>query len=153
MRTLTRKIFILSMAISFAVGAFLPVTAQAKDPFPRLIKQGGSPISLEPVATGLTAPNWGTSVPGDSSRLFVTDQAGILWAIDLVTATKSVFADLSSRLVPLGIAGPGTFDERGLLGVAFHPNYQSNGLLYTYTSEPVSGTADFTVPTGGYGEP
>jgi glucose/arabinose dehydrogenase len=30
--------------------------------------------------------------------------------------------------------------------VAFHPDYQDNGLLYTYTSEPVSGLADFAVP-------
>ena len=36
----------------------------------------------------------------------------------------------------LGVCGLDTFDERGLLGVAFHPNYQQNGLLYTYTSEP-----------------
>ena len=39
----------------------------------------------------------------------------------------------------LGVCGPNTFDERGLLGVAFHPNYQQNGLLYTYTSEPTDG--------------
>jgi glucose/arabinose dehydrogenase len=57
---------------------------------------------------------------------------------------KSVFLDVSNRLVPLGAFGPGTFDERGLLGLAFHPDYASNGLLYTYTSEPVNGPADFS---------
>ncbi len=106
-------------------------------------------IRLETVATGLTAPNWGTHAPGDDGRLFVTDQDGILWAIDLATGDKSVFLDVSDRLVPMGAFGPGTFDERGLLGVAFHPDYQMNGLLYTYTSEPVSGPADFsTMPPG-----
>ncbi len=109
-----------------------------------IIQQGGAPIRLETVATGLTAPNWGTFAPGDDSRLFVTDQDGILWAIDLATGAKSVFLDTSGRLVPLGAFGPGTFDERGLLGVAFDPDYAANGLLYTYTSEPVSGAADFS---------
>ena len=113
------------------------------------IKPGGPPIRLETVATGLTAPNWGTVAPGDDHRLFVSDQDGKLWAIDLKTGDKSVFLDASDRLVALGIGGPGTFDERGLLGVAFHPDYASNGLLYTYTSEPVNGPADFsTMPSG-----
>ncbi len=52
--------------------------------------------------------------------------------------------------MPLGIFGPGTFDERGLLGVAFHPNYAVNGKLYTYTSEPNAGPPTFptTMPPG-----
>ncbi|HSG19594.1 MAG TPA: PQQ-dependent sugar dehydrogenase, partial [Burkholderiaceae bacterium] len=67
----------------------------------------------------------------------------------LENGDKSVFADLSGLLVPLGAFGPGTFDERGFLGVAFHPDYTTNGLLYTYTSEPVAGAADFsTLPSG-----
>lgn len=109
-------------------------------------------IALEPVATGLTAPNWGTAVPGCPElvdRLVVTDQDGILWAIDLSTGDKTVLLDVSAQLVSLGVAGPGTFDERGLLGVALHPEYADNGLLYTYTSEPVDGPADFsTMPAG-----
>lgn len=51
--------------------------------------------------------------------------------------------DLSSRLVSLGLFGVG-YDERGFLGFTFHPDYQSNGKLYTYTSEPVNGPADFS---------
>ena len=127
----------------------LPVVAQVDDPIPGSIPRSGTQVRLETLATGLTAPNWGISAPGDTDRLFVTDQDGILWAIDLSSGAKSVFLDVSSRLVPLGAFGPGTFDERGLLGLAFHPNYASNGLLYTYTSEPVSGPADFsTMPAG-----
>ena len=126
-----------------------PVAAQPlDDPIPGPIREGGVQVRLEPVATGLTAPNWGIS-PGDADRLFVVDQDGIVWAVDLSSGAKSVFLDVSSRLVPLGAFGPNTFDERGLLGLAFDPDYASNGLLYTYTSEPVSGSADFsTMPTG-----
>jgi len=109
-------------------------------------------ISLQTVATELTAPNWGTFVPGCpdlESRLVVTDQNGILWAVDTSTGDKSVLLDVSARLVSLGVGGEGTFDERGLLGVALHPEFADNGLLYTYTSEPVAGEADFsTMPEG-----
>ena len=119
------------------------------EPLTDLIERGDISIKLTTVAEGLIAPNWGTSAPGNDERLFVTDQDGILWAIDLTTGAKTVFLDVSDRLVDLGIAGPGTFDERGLLGVAFHPDYATNGLLYTYTSEPVDGDADFsTIPEG-----
>lgn len=125
-----------------------------EDPISKPVKSGprSREIRLETVATGLTAPNWGTSVPDCASlsgRLVVADQDGILWAVNLVTGEKSVLLDVSDRLVSLGVGGPGTFDERGFLGVAFHPEFGENGLLYTYTSEPVDGDADFsTMPEG-----
>jgi glucose/arabinose dehydrogenase len=131
----------------------IPATPSAAqpldDPIPTSIKTGGLPISLELVTDGLTAPNWGTAAPGDTKRLFVVDQPGIVWAVSPASGERSVFLDVSNRLVPLGAFGPGTFDERGFLGLAFHPDYASNGLLYTYTSEPVNGPADFsTMPPG-----
>ena len=147
MRRLISVVALCALALTTQV---LPVTAQAlDDPIPRPINKGGPQVRLEPVAIGLTAPNWGISAPGDSNRLFITDQDGILWKIDLASGAKTVFLDVSARLVPLGAFGPGTFDERGLLGLAFHPDYANNGLLYTFTSEPVSGPADFsTMPPG-----
>jgi len=130
---------------SFAMASVCgSATSGAENGLAEPIKTGGFTIELQPVADGLTAPNWGTAAPSDANRLFVTDQSGTLWAIDLVSGNKSVFLDVSDRLVNLGIGGPGTFDERGLLGVAFHPEYFSNGLLFTYTSEPVNGPADFS---------
>jgi glucose/arabinose dehydrogenase len=113
--------------------------AALSDPIPAPI-QGGIPIGLATVATGLTAPNWATFAPGFPDRLFVTDQNGILWAVDLNTGAKTVFLDVSTRVVPTG--------ERGLLGVAFHPAYQSNGFVYTYTSEPAAVATDFPLPLG-----
>ena len=118
------------------------------DPLPA-VPTGSVHVKLEVVADGLTAPNWGTNAPGIDNRLYVTDQDGILWNINLPTGDKSVFLDVSGRIVELGIFGAGSFDERGLLGVAFHPDYTNNGLLYTYTSEPNRGPADFsTMPKG-----
>jgi glucose/arabinose dehydrogenase len=126
-----------------------PASAQIEDPFPAPIRDSGFKVSLETLASGLTAPNWGTSAPGVPGRLFVVDQDGTLWDVALASGDKRVFLDVSDRLVALGVAGPGTFDERGFLGLAFHPDYADNGLLYTYTSEPVAAPADFsTLPAG-----
>ena len=114
------------------------------------IRLGHQKIQLTTVASGLTAPVWGTAAPGvDPKFLFVVDQAGPLWRVDLTNGTKSVFLDVTSRLIPLGVFGPGTYDERGFLGVAFDPNYATNGLIYTFTSEPAGPTTDFTtLPSG-----
>jgi len=125
-----------------------------KDPIPRKIETGAVTVQLTPVVpTGsLNAPVWGVAAPGDDAatpaRLFVADQTGILWNVDLVNGQKTQFGDFSTLMVSLGVAGPGSYDERGLLGFAFHPDYPSNGLLYTYTSEPASGTADFPLAAG-----
>lgn len=114
------------------------------------IEASGTRINLEVVASGLTAPLKGTIAPGLPNYLFVVDQTGTVWAVNLVTNTKTPFLNVSSRLVTLGVLGPNTFDERGLLGLAFHPNFQQNGLLYTYTSEPNAGPPTFpsTLPLG-----
>lgn len=135
------RIFVLALAV-----AALPCVAfAAQGPIPEPIPKGPFEIKLETVATGLAAPNWGIFAPGLPRRiLFVTDQNGLLWEIDVVSGQKRVFLDVKNRLVALG-----PFDERGLLGVAFHPDYTMNGLLYTYTSESVVGEADFsTMPLG-----
>jgi glucose/arabinose dehydrogenase len=132
------------------LGAASMVHAQRlADPIPEPITtDGGVTVKLVPVASGLVAPNWATHAPGNRRELFVVDQTGQIWAVNLRTGDKRLFADVSSRLVPLGAFGPGTFDERGLLGLAFHPNYRKNGLLYTFTSEPNTTTTDFPVPLG-----
>ncbi|CAN5907478.1 PQQ-dependent sugar dehydrogenase [soil metagenome] len=148
MKRLALVLGLAALVVLLAVGV-APASDELGDPIERDIPEGDIQVSLEPLATGLTAPNWGTSAPGISDRLFVTDQDGILWNIDLASGEKSVFLDVSDRLIDLGVGGPGTFDERGLLGVAFDPGYATNGLFYTYTSEPVSGPADFsTMPEG-----
>jgi glucose/arabinose dehydrogenase len=147
---MARLVGVVLVLMLAAGGVLAPASAQSiEDPIPEPIPQGPIRVALEPVATGLTAPNWGISAPGHDDFLFVVDQPGILWRIHLTTGDKEVFMDVSDRLVPLGAFGPGSFDERGFLGLAFHPAYQSNGLLYTYTSEPAAGPADFsTMPVG-----
>jgi glucose/arabinose dehydrogenase len=127
-----------------------PVFAPFDDTQFAPITRFGPLITLTTIATGLTAPNKGVTAPGDREHLYVVDQVGIAWKVNVSDGTKSVFLSVQDRLVPLGFLGPDTFDERGFLGLAFHPNFSSNGLLYTYMSEPVGGVPTFasTLPPG-----
>jgi glucose/arabinose dehydrogenase len=123
--------------------------ANEASPNPAPILEGSVRVRLRPIASGLTAPNWGVAAPGDDTHLYVSDQDGILWRINLISGEKNNFLDLSSRLVSLGISGADSFDERGLLGFAFAPDFQTSGFMYTYTSEPADGSSDFsTIPSG-----
>ena len=116
------------------------------DPIPEPITTSSIAVRLTPVMSGLDAPNSAAAAPGLPGRLFVADQTGQIHSLDLATGQASLFLDVSARLVPLETE---SVDERGLLGLAFHPDYASNGLLYTYTSEPAAAAADFTTLTEG----
>jgi glucose/arabinose dehydrogenase len=143
--------------VSSVTASSLGGTAQAHppdNPFDNTrfapIRTGGFKIGFDKVADGYTAPLKGVTAPGHANRLFVIDQAGRLVSTDIRNGSKKVILDVSDRLVPLGVGGPGTFDERGFLGTAFHPNFRVNGLLYTYTSERVTAPPSFptTMPAG-----
>ncbi|MBF5044533.1 PQQ-dependent sugar dehydrogenase [Aggregicoccus sp. 17bor-14] len=125
--------------------------AQAKkvlDALPGVLR-GTLRVRTETVATGMTAPLLGAAAPGVPGSLFVVDQVGVLWRVDLSSGAKEVYLDVRDLLVKVGIAAIGGYDERGFLGLAFDPQFETNGLFYTYTSEPVSGDADFTFPKVG----
>jgi hypothetical protein len=104
------------------------------------ITRSGALISLEPIVKGLVSPVKGVAAPGDPNNLYVVDQPGKIWRInvgpgatlpvDVSTPAGQVpFLDVSASVVPLGILGPNTYDERGLMGLAFHPRYAQNGLF------------------------
>ena len=82
------------------------------------------------------------SPPGDSRRLFVVEKPGRIWVIADVTAanpTRTLFLDLTSRVA----TSTSSNDERGLLALAFHPNYAVNGqfyLWYTTTTTTSAGS-------------
>jgi glucose/arabinose dehydrogenase len=76
---------------------------------------------LIPFASGLTSPV-GITNAGDS-RLFVVNQRGYIQIISSDgTVNPQPYLDIHHRIVYAG--------ERGLLGVAFHPQYQTNGYFY-----------------------
>jgi glucose/arabinose dehydrogenase len=93
----------------------------------------GFSIGLTLVAHGLSSPVSLTESPDDSGRLFVADQMGLVRIIDADGALlEEPFLDLRGRMVSL----MPNFDERGLLGLAFHPRYAENGRFFVYYSAP-----------------
>lgn len=92
-------------------------------------------IDLVLVAENMVSPVGLVPSPDDSGRLFVTDQIGKVWVIDdSGTLLEDPFLDVSAKMVSLST----NYDERGLLGLAFHPDYSSNGRLFVYYTAPPS---------------
>lgn len=83
-------------------------------------------ISLSAVAAGFTSPIGAAGAPGDP-RLFVIQQTG---QIVIVSGGKrgATFLDIAARMSCCG--------ERGLLGLAFHPDYATNGRFFVRYTTP-----------------
>lgn len=95
-------------------------------------------IDLQPIVTKLNMPTvLKTAIlPGDSiERLFVATQVGEIFYIG--NGVIELFLDIRPRILKLGVLGGG-YDERGLVGLAFHPEFYYNGLFYLHYS--VAGT-------------
>ena len=123
------------------------VRADIPNPFPTPIPHGPVTVELQTVASGLAAPNLAIGAGDGSGRLFILDQAGQVRLLKNGTLRNDPFLDLSTQLVSLNAP----YDERGLLGLAFDPDFAdptSPGYrrVFTYSSEPLAGPADYTVP-------
>jgi len=88
--------------------------------------------TLTRVASGLKAPTLLTAAGDGSNRLFVADQPGKIYIIDNGKLLKIPFLDLTAKMVKVNPI----YDERGLLGLAFHPEYKTNGRFFVYYSGP-----------------
>lgn len=92
--------------------------------------------NLQLVADNLVAPLTVVEPPDGSKRLFIVDQPGKIWIVKDGNKLAEPFLDLGSKLVSL----QAQYDERGLLGLAFHPNFKNNGKFYLfYTAPPRAG--------------
>jgi glucose/arabinose dehydrogenase len=89
-------------------------------------------IGLEIVAEGFTAPVALEDPADGEARFYVAEQTGLISIIENGEALENPFLDLSDKLVTLNSA----YDERGLLGLTFHPLYKSNRRFYVYYSAP-----------------
>lgn len=87
-------------------------------------------IASRLVTTGLVRPIFVTHAPGDETRLFIIEKQGRIRIFNL--DTNSLNSDYFLDIDSLVNGGTSTSDERGLLGLAFHPNYQDNGYFYVY---------------------
>jgi hypothetical protein len=87
----------------------------------------GAP-ALHLVTNALTSPVFVTSPPGDTLRLFVVEQGGVVRVIRRDTLLATRFLDVTTKIDAGG--------ERGLLSLAFHPQYAANGRFYVYFTNP-----------------
>jgi len=85
---------------------------------------GAAGVVLTPVVSGLHAPVQVTYAPDGSGRLFVVEQGGKVRIVKGGVLLSTPFIDIGYRLETGG--------ERGLLGIAFHPSYATNGKFYLY---------------------
>ena len=95
----------------------------------------GSPIAIgvEEVATGLVSPVQLVQAPGAQGRRFIVDQVGVIWGLNPGGhLMPQPFLDISSKITPL----TPDFDERGLLGLAFHPGFARNGRFFVFYTAP-----------------
>ena len=120
------------LVTAFTAGALLLAgTALAQDEEDTSLN-----VRLEPVATGLISPLT-LHAPADDDRLFVIEQTGQVRIIEDGELLEEPFIDLSDRMVDLSE----DYDERGLLGLAFHPDYADNGQFYVHYSAPLQESA------------
>jgi glucose/arabinose dehydrogenase len=114
---LIRWIILSVLMVSF--GAVLPAAAQDESE--------EYTVGVQLVAEGLTAPV--AMASAHDGRLFVVDQSGTIRIIGTDgNLMPDPFLDLSGLIVPLR----SDYDERGVLGLAFHPDYANNGRFFVY---------------------
>lgn len=126
-----------------------PAAAQQVGPLPD-IPRGSIALHMEPVVTGLNAPLYAISPPGDP-RLFIVEQKGTILIYVNGAVPPAPALDIQSRVSP-PYNPANANDERGLLGLAFHPGFHTPASpgyqkFYTFHTEPIPVGTTTTFPT------
>ena len=103
-------------------------TAQAQDNAARSTPPDPAGVKLVPVVSGFDRPLYLTGAGDDSGRLFVLEQSGKIWIIKDGQKSAAPFLDVSSLLSRDVFNG--SYSERGLLGLAFTPDFKSSGVFF-----------------------
>lgn len=142
-----RHMFTLLLATCIASAA----GAQQIGPLPD-IPLGTTSIFLQTIASGVSAPDYAISPPGDRDRLFVLEQRGLILIVQNGVLLPTPALDIQTRVAP-PLNPTNANDERGLLGLAFHPGFgdvASAGYrtLYTFHTEviPVGTLPTYSAP-------
>jgi glucose/arabinose dehydrogenase len=110
-----------------------PIDARPDAPPAACTAKPGSTIATELVVDNLQGAVLVTAPVGDT-RLFVVEQPGTIQIVKGNAVNATPFLDVSSLLVIGGINS-----EQGLLGMAFHPDFASNGKFYVHYSKDGTG--------------
>ena len=99
-----------------------------------ILAPGKRTVGLRLMTGGLDGPMMVAYPDDGSGRLFVVDQIGIIRIIRADgTTDPEPFLDIRDRMVQLA----GSYDERGLLSLAFHPGFRNDSRVYVYYSAPL----------------
>jgi glucose/arabinose dehydrogenase len=111
------------------------------------------PLTTELASPLLRYPTGAYSAPQDSTRFYITEKRGQIRILNLKTGVLS--SDPFINIDPLVGGGGSTNDERGLLGLAFHPDWQSNRKFYVYYTANSGATviAEYTATDGDVADP
>ena len=127
----TSQLLILLAVLAFASGCELmkDMDETVEDGKDKAVKP-----ALKMMAEGLNSPVFLTEAPDGSGNLYVLEQEGLIRVISPEgKLLDEPFLDITDRVLDLRE----DFDERGLLGIAFHPNYAQNGRFFLYYSAPL----------------
>ena len=124
------------LTLVFAVATTATMTLALTTSIPK----GDIVVELELVCDGLTAPVFATHAGDKTNRLFIVDQVGVIRILNVDTGIclSEPFLDLTDRIVEVNPF----FDERGVLGIAFHPRFKKNGRFFVRYSTPREGSVE-----------
>ncbi|MEP7290961.1 MAG: PQQ-dependent sugar dehydrogenase [Chloroflexota bacterium] len=118
------------LGMLFAVSAFGVIQAQDTA---RTAPPNRDGVQLVPYADGFDRPLFAAGAGDDSGRLFVVEQGGKIWIVTDGQKSETPFLDVS-ELLSRDVFGGG-YSERGLLGLAFAPDFASSGAFYINYSD------------------
>ena len=95
----------------------------------RVCVYAAPPVDLQPVVTEIDRPVAITNAGDGSGRLFITLRAGFVVILGPQGLNSTPFLDISALTT--------ADSERGLLSIAFHPSYRTNGFFYVNSSAPI----------------
>lgn len=129
------KVTLVAVAAAVLCLSDLPTRAQASDI-----------IRLQPYITGLSLPVFVTNANDGTRRLFIVQQRGIIKVVQPGSNTTTDFLNVSSVVSQSG-------NERGLLGLAFHPQYSSNRRFFIYYTRASDGAIEIAEYQASSGNP
>ncbi|WP_079977569.1 PQQ-dependent sugar dehydrogenase [Halococcus sediminicola] len=117
-------------------GAKTETTTEDESDEPKGFFPTGPSIRTDTVVDGdLTAPLGLEVPPGERGEFFIIDQIGVIRRYGADGSGGDVFLDVRDQLIDFdNLPEIKTIDERGLLGLAFHPNFQENSKFYVHYS-------------------
>ena len=89
-------------------------------------------LEIAPVVSGLSAPVFVGHAGDSTNRLFILERAGKILVLPPGASTGVLFLDISTKVLSTG-------GEQGLLGLAFHPQYSSNGRFFVFYTRKTDG--------------